>query len=408
MAVVLLAFPAQAQLRFSTYLSEVGKTNPSLTAQRATLPLADAQTIIARVFPDPVLTAGLASLDVTNVGAQNNITASVTVPFEWPGKRSARITFSEANRSVAGAEFEDFARLVRAQAAHAYIDAVFARRVVDQKRAAVESLHKVVGLNEKRLQEGASSEIVVLQARVEARRFEGELVTALGEARALRLLLEEQMGQSVAARSPLEDVAELELEPRTFDADALVAGALERRPDHLARTLAIDAATAQLGLARANRGPDVSVGLGWLHYTPGTGAYAAPAYETVSALLSVPLPFSKLYDGEVRSADAQQRLAAAQREANSLRIEAEVRTALIRYEAARERLSQFDQALLGDSDRLLEMARYSFEQGASRLVELLSAQRSWIDLHLAYESARADHAHALVALEAAAGVWTLE
>ena len=120
------------------------------------------------------------------------------------------------------------------------------------------------------------------------------------------------------------------------------------------------------------------------------------------------MPFSRIYDGEVRSAAASQQLAQAQRDASALRVETEVRTALIRYEAARERLAQFDAALLKDSDRLLEMARYSFEQGASRLVELLSAQRSWIDLHLAYELALADHARALIALETAAGMSSLD
>lgn len=219
------------------------------------------------------------------------------------------------------------------------------------------------------------------------------------------------MGRPPSGVAALSDVdSGLRFPPRAFDANALVAGALERRPDHRARALAMDAAQAQLGLARANRGPDIAVGLGWLYYTPGApnSPYQGPGYHTVSALLSVPLPFSRVYDGELRAAGAAQQQAHAQYTLTELRVETEVRAAFIRYDAARRRLAQFDEALLKDSDRLLEMARYAFEQGAGRLIELLSAQRSWADLHLAYESALAEHARALIALESAAGIWSLE
>ncbi len=400
----------QDALRFSAYLAEVARSNPALATQRNTLPVAQAQVIIARLFPDPVISAGLGSLDVSNVGAQNSAVASATLPLEWPGKRSARVALSEVNVSVASAEFEDLARTARATAANAYIDAVLALRVLGHKRAAAQSLQRVVVLNEKRMQEGVGSEIVVLQARVEARRFEGDLVTAVGDARATRLALEEHMGRQTT-KAPLPEVdSELETPPLDLEVETLVTEARARRPDQRVRELSIDAARAQLRLAKANRGPDLGVGLGWQYYTPGvTGSpFQAPGYHAVSAQLSMPLPFSRLADGETRAASAQLQLAQSQREASQLKIDIEVRTAFIRYAAARERLAQFDEALLGDSDRLLEMARYSFEQGASRLVELLSAQRSWIDVHLAYEAARADHARALVALETAAGLWNIE
>lgn len=52
----------------------MGKSNLWLAAQRANVPPSQAALVIAKTFPDPVLTAGLASLDVSGVGAQNNLT----------------------------------------------------------------------------------------------------------------------------------------------------------------------------------------------------------------------------------------------------------------------------------------------------------------------------------------------
>jgi cobalt-zinc-cadmium efflux system outer membrane protein len=402
----LLASQAHAQvpLTLPTYLSRVGQSNLWLAAQRANVPLAEAQTVIAKAFPDPVLTAGLASLDVSGVGAQNNLTASVGVPLEWPTKRPARIALAEANTQVVNAELEDFVRLLRGGAATSWVDALFAERVLARRRQAAASLAELARVNEDRQREGAVSEVVVLQSRLEARRAQSEVLTAEGEARAARLKLQEQMG---ATEELPALTGELRLSPRKFVAQDLIDGALKARPDLRARQRATDAATSQLQLARANRGVDFTVSLGWLGYTAGApnSAFQGPPYQTVSALLSAPLPFSRVFDGELRAAHAAQQQTSAQQDAATLKVTLEVRAALTRYEAAAARLAQFDESLLTDSDRMLEMARYAFAQGSSRLTDLLSAQRTWTETYLAWEAALADHARALVALETAAGTW---
>lgn len=398
-------------LTFGGYLSRVARSNVDLAAQRAGVPVAEAQVAIARIFPDPVLTFGLASLDVSGVGAQNNAAVGVTIPFEWPTKRPARVAVARADREVVSAELEDFARTLRATAANAYVDALLAQRVLARRRQAHESLSAVVAANEERQRQGAVAEIVVLQARLEARRYQGDVITAEGEVHATRFALAGQMGLASANADPLPSTlsGELTVAPRTFTSEALVSRALTTRPDLQARRRGVRAAQARLDLAHANRGVDVALNLGWLYYTEGQqgSAYQGPAYHTVNAMLSVPLPVSRVLNGEVQAAEAGRTQAETQRNAAELRVAGEVRAALARYEAARDRLAQYDQALLADSDRLLEMARYAFSQGASRLVELLSAQRTWVDTYIAYETALADHAHALIALETATGVWDL-
>jgi outer membrane protein, heavy metal efflux system len=354
-----------------------------------------------------VLSIGLASLDVSNVGAQNNVAASLSVPIEWPSKRPARIAAANANLKVVNADLEDFMRVLHAVAATAWVDAVFAERVLLRKKQTAAGLAELADLNAERQREGAASELALLQSRLEARRAQSEVSLAEGEVLATRLALQELLGVSEGA--PPTATGELQLTPHTFDASQVIARALESRPDVRARTLGTNAADAQLQLARANRGVDLSVTLGWLYYTAGAqgSAYQGPPYHTVNAMLSAPLPFSRVYDGEVQSARAGQRQAEAQRAATVVRVTVEIRSALARYEAARARLGQFDDQLLADSDRMLEMARYSYAQGASRLMDLLSAQRTWTETSLAREAALADHARALIALETALNTWDL-
>ena len=114
MTAALLALVLSADgVSFERYLTDVAQHSPQLRTQRALVSQADAQVVLARVFPEPTITAGLASFDVSFVGAQNNAAASVSQPLEWPGKRAARIDASSASRDVAMADLEDAARTVR-------------------------------------------------------------------------------------------------------------------------------------------------------------------------------------------------------------------------------------------------------------------------------------------------------
>lgn len=54
---------------------------------------------------------------------------------------------------------------------------------------------------------------------------------------------------------------------------------------------------------------------------------------------------------------------------------------------------------------MLEGTLYSYQRGAATLLEVLDAQRTDNEVYLAYFDALSDHAHAVVALEQAAGIW---
>src|SRR5580692_7342845 len=86
--------PAGAQggaLRLDAFLAEVGRSNLELAAQRASVSAAEAQIEVARIFPDPTLTAGLASVDVSRQGSPTATTLGLGYTIELGGKRGARI-----------------------------------------------------------------------------------------------------------------------------------------------------------------------------------------------------------------------------------------------------------------------------------------------------------------------------
>lgn len=398
---------APAVLTFASYLSQVAQSNLELAAQRANVPIAEAQIAVARVFPDPVLTGGVAQVDISGQAAPTVSTLGVTLQLELGGKRGARIAAARADTTVVRSELDDFLRRLRADAATAYIDALYARKVLERKQHTLTSLQRLVTVNQQRLAAGDIGEVALVQSRVEAQRYEGEVSAAAADVLTADLSLAQFLGRSVPQPGvPLQLAGELRIPEHGFDAAALIKTAL-LRPDVQARRQAEDAAAARVGLARANRFVDFTFNVSWqrsLYSEP----FASPAYDALTATLSLPLPLSRVYKGELLAARHTELQAAASRRSIELRVEIEVRKELSRYEAAVRQVRLYTQGVLADADRVLAATLYSYQRGAATLLEVLSAQRTVADVYLAYYGALADHARHLIAVEQAAGIWDLD
>lgn len=402
--------PLSATLTFNAYLARVARSNLEYAAQRVNVPIAEAQISIARIFPDPVVSVGAGPVDVSGVGAQNGVSVGVTVPIEFPTKVSARVSVARTQRMVALAELEDFYRDLRATAANAFVDALHARLVLEQRRRTLESLERLVVANEERLRTGDVGEVAVVQSRLEAQRFRADVLAAEGEVRAMDLALVLHFGSARdrVAAPVFAPSGDLRTPARSFDLDALIVNA-RNRPDVRARRAELASARARLELAHANRGIDIAVNLGWQYNFPGAqgSAFQAPGYQSVGVSVSVPIPISRMNRGELDLASASVAQAEAQLRATELRAEVQVRQALARYEAAVARMNLYTGGLLAAADRVLESMLYSYQRGNATLLEVLNAQRTVNDVYLAYYDALSDHAHGLIEVERAAGIWDL-
>lgn len=399
-----------ARFHMAGYLRSVALGNLDLAAERANVSAAEAQIDIARIFPDPEITAGLYQYDVTQQGNPTASVVGVSVPLQIGGQRGARIDVAEASYTAAQSELADFFRVLRASAAGAYVDALHAELVLDRREQTAEDLEKLVNVNEQRYRVGDIGEALLLQSRVEARASRAAVIDAQGGVTATTLtavgLLGREahawMGKELTFDGDLKAVAD-----KSFDVPALVARAMTDRPDLRAAKQRVTQAERQIDLARANRVIDIGVGASWQHNFPvnNNPAPGLPSSDFLGATVSVPLPFSRLYHGEVNAAYAQQMQATNLEKATAVRVEAEVRAAVARYQAANARVRLYTGGMLADADKVLEKTLYNYTRGGATLVEVLIAQRTDNDVYLAYYDALADAAHALVDVEQAAGMW---
>lgn len=387
---------APSKLTFTNYLVLVANANLGIIAQKANVTIARAQIVVARVFPDPTLTAGVAQYDF--VGKDNPVASIVAlnVPIVLGGKRAARIDVAETAATVVDAELEDFLRMLRAQAADAYVDSLRARLVLDRKQRTQKSLDSLVDVNKERLKAGDIGEATLIQSRVEALQAHADVLGAEGEVRASDLSLLILLGKKVASpEQPLEVAGELRLPERTFDVKSLVAKALQNRPDLIAARRRSKTAERSIDLVKANRVIDLAVGATWQH---NFASSSLPASNFVGLTFTVPLPFSRVYRGDLDVAYSAKDQSDTLVNASEARVELEVRQAVVRYGAAEARVKIYDGGMLADADTVLERVFYNYRKGGATLIEALVAQRTANDVYLSYYDALASAAHALVAV----------
>ncbi|MEO7331893.1 MAG: TolC family protein, partial [Minicystis sp.] len=245
------AIVASGALVHQAFLAQVARGNLELAAQRGNVSLADAQIAVARIFPEPVLTAGIASVDISGKGAPTATTVGLGYTVELGGKRQAKIAAASADLALARTDLDDFLRTLRGSASLAFIDGLHARLVLERKQQTRSSLEKLVAINQERLRHGDIGQVQLTQSRVESQRFQGEVLSAEAEVQAADLELAIQLGSSAGGRvTPRGD---LRIKPRVFDEAALLAQARASRPDLVSRHRAVEAAAARVDLARANR-----------------------------------------------------------------------------------------------------------------------------------------------------------
>jgi outer membrane protein, heavy metal efflux system len=389
------------QLSLTDYLRRVVSGNPDLKAARATLDVARAQINVAKVFPDPEINLGVSQYDLTRRGNPTILGTQLSLPVERGGKRRARVALAQSGVDAAGFDYADAVRALRALAANAFIDALHARLVVDQKRSSLGHLRHLVEVNQRRLAAGDIAEIELVQSRVEMQQFQADVLDAEGEEEAAETVMAQLLGNQESLRVCAG--GELRAASPSLDKAELVAG-IDRRGDIHAAVARVEGAQRQLDLEHAKRVVDVTVGVGWLHNLPVGGEAGLPSADMVAASVSVPVPFSRIYRGEIEAAESTQRQAQSQLLAVRVRALAELQEAFARLRAAARRVAVYDQGTLVDANAVLEKTLYSYQRGEASLVEVLIVQRTASETQLGYLDALADRAHALVAVGQAAGL----
>lgn len=364
-------------------------------------------------------------LDISPAGATtvnpsigSTLALSVTQPLlrgAWSDYARSAVTLAEMDKAKAEKSFDEKV-MATIQAVHnAYWDLVFAIEDVEVKRFSLSLGEKLLDINQKKVKEGVSAPVEVLQAETEIAVRREALITAENTRQAAEDSLKQlvfpfreqsEWNFQIGPNSPVPAVGNDEI-PETGraleTALALRPELLRQRVELKARDLAVEVAQSDtmpkldLGASRSNSGvqrlyPDVVDDLKGDDF---------PGY-TISLTFELPIgnqgPKGRLKAAEAERAAAQQTLRALEN-----LIAREVRDAIRNLQFQREKLAA-TQKSRELAQKQLEAEERKFEVGLSTNFQVLQFQQDLVQAITNEKSALLNHAKALIGLKKSQGI----
>jgi cobalt-zinc-cadmium efflux system outer membrane protein len=404
------AWPQQATDGMALGLAQAQRLavdgNHDLRLALAAVQAAQAAIQAADTAPNPVLTLqGMNINPSQGIGAGplrgKAIDSSVRIDqqIERGGKRALRVDNAQQLEQATRADLAEVRRQLRLAVAQAYYDLLAAQERRDIARDTAGLYGSTLEAARKRRKAGDIAGADVARIEVDALRAANDVDQAEAELRraqqALALALgAPQEAPRLRAVDPWPDLA------APGDDDDAPAAALAGRADVRAAEARVRAAGAALRQALALRTRDITVGLQAEHW-PQNGANTQGSGNSFGIAVQIPLFLRNQYQGEIRNAQAAADSAAATLDKVRAAAASELAKSAGDERSAASRLRRFDSELLPASARSADAAEYAFRNGAAGVMDVLDARRTRRATLLEAAAARADHAKALAAREAA-------
>ena len=382
---------AQTTLTLRQALQQLRENSPALRVERLNINVAQADQTTANLRPNPVLNNQTlfqltSTPGVENVGLLNRqrrqFWLQATKEFDIYNKRTYRNRFAEANTNLAIRSVAETERNLLFDAANRFLDAWYARIQLALLQRAKANVDTLVQLNKVRLKNlvitstdltrtqliSDQYEIQTRTAQQDFRNRLNELRLVLGATDSINVFLNDSIVNPVFA-NPLTIYPNV-----TASADSLL---------HLASANRTDVQVAEANLESARRNIDLQQVLAKPRNEAGVIWNPQNAVPYAGVFLTLELPVYSRNQGEIQKSRVLQEQAQQAATLVQARIKAEVQTAYQSYMTSRQNVSRYTD-IRTDADRVLASVRYAYLRGATTLIDLIEAQRSWFDTQTAY------------------------
>jgi outer membrane protein TolC len=378
-AIAQTANNASPTLTLERALQLAQQRSAGLVAQDAAAALARSMSIAVAQLPDPTLSVGLTNLPVTgpdqfSVGRDFMTMRSIGIAQEFTrsSKRQARATRFEREAQAAEASHELALANLERDTALAWLDRYYDERVKDLLTAQRGEAKLQVDAAEAAYRGSRGSQADVFAARSALAQIEDRLAQNEREIVTASTQLARWVGAAaVDPLGPLPNLETVNLRPQDLE------GEVAHHPQIAVMLQQEAQAQAEADEARADKRPDVSVGL---MYSQRGSSYS----NMVSINVSIPLPWDQKHrqDQELAAKLAQVRKVRAEREEETRMHVAEDLSMLQQWQSDRERLTRYDASLLPLAAQRIDAALAAYGGGTGTLSSVLEARRAQIDTRL--------------------------
>ena len=371
------------------------------------IPQADADILTAGLRANPILYSDVqcvpyGSFSDRRPGGQTQYDINVSYPLDVTHKRRARTLVACRAKKVLEAQFQDATRVEVDNLYTRYVDVLAARETVRLARKSVAELEKepdkprgparpLPGADDQRLEiQRESAEIGLTEAEEE---YKADLRT-----------LGSLLGLSVAQAERLELRGSLaEFTPAPVLGEPLLRLALSTRPDLAAYRLGVRRAEADVGLAVANRYPDIYVLLQPYTFQDDTPLGLKSAHSW-GVGVSVPLPVFNRNQGNIQRAKLNVSQTSTELSALEQQVVFEVRQAERQYSVTRTAVERIERSLLPNARLEHDRTYRLYVAGRADELIFLTAERDFDQVVRQYRDTLVRHRRAMLKLNTAVGL----
>lgn len=377
--------------------------NPLVSSAEGTIEQQKGQQAVAGAYPNPVVTgigghgmlrdsgpAGGGGSVATQSLSEYNV--SVGQRVEWPAMRAARQQVADLGFATANVGLLETRLNLSSQVKAAFYDLLLAQQGAGLAKQNLDTVEGVARIVKARVTSGEAPQFESIKAEVEVLKARQQLARADNVVRISRVVVDTLTGGSLGATYAVQ--GEFRMIPRGLSIEGLMARMMEQHPSIQRLLRSVEQSEWKIEFERQARVPTVTV----------SGSYWRElGREAFQGGLSVPMPLWYRRQGEIAASLGVKR----REEAELLRTRNELGRAVYQHfqdvRTTAELIEVFDKGLLKQAQEALRLAQFSFQQGASSLLEVLDAQRVQRQILLDYAEARHALSVSLARLEQAVG-----
>lgn len=377
--------------------------NPLVSLAEGTIEQQKGQQTAAGAYPNPTIASSGGHGNLRDMGRvtigpvidrQGVTEYNVTVgqPVEWPALRAARQRVADLGLATASVGMLETRLNLASQVKVSFYDLLLAQHDADLARQNLDTVEGVARIVRARVKSGEAPQFESIKAEVEVLKARQQLVRADNLVRINRVAVDTWTGGALGP-SYLA-YGEFRKLPRDLQIEGLMARMMEQHPTIQRLLKSVEQSDWKIEFERQARVPTLTINGGY---------WRDLGREAFQGGLSVPVPLWYRRQGEIASSLGAKR----REEAELLRTRNELGRAVYQhYQDVRttaELIEVFDKGLLKQAQEALRLAQFSFQQGASSLLEVLDAQRVQRQILLDYALARRDLSVSMARLEQAVG-----
>ena len=396
---------AQRSLTWQEVRQRFEAANPTLRAGQIGIDESKAQEITAFLRPNPNFTLSTDGTQLVRYHgiwqplAGTQLSTNFSYLHERQSKRELRLESAQEATGIAASTQEDLERNLVFGLRMAFVHTLQEKAILELAKENLAYYDHVLDVNRERFKAGAISRVDLDRLELQRVQYESDLQTARQSLETAKI----QLLMLLNDRTPVNQfdvIGPFDFSRQITSLDEVRQAALDARPDLRATLQSIEKAKADHRLAIANGSTDPTLSA-WYSYNP---SFNNPNdHQTLGASISIPLRIFDRNQGEkLRTqldVDRNTKLAEAAR----AQVFSDIDSAYTTVTSTLTLLQPYKDRYLEQASRVRDTVAFSYEHGATSLLDFLNAQAEYRSVQVNYLNLVASYLNAANQLNFAVG-----